>query len=167
MGLKAAYSTSILGASKIYLVDRVPERPSAANKTLQCTPIDFSSSDAVEQIIEANGGLVDRSVDCVDYQAVDTSGEKEQANIILENMVRVTRAYGGMGMPGLYLPQDPGALDDKSAKGQTMISFGKLFREGMSTARVTEPLCLAFAKVCQTRKAHKTRALSHVRSDQR
>ena len=134
----AAYSASILGASKIYLVDRVPERLSAAQKIPECTPIDFTKSDAVDQIIKANGGMVDRSVDCVGYQAVDSSGEKEQPNIILENMIRVTRACGGMGIPGLYLPQDPGASDEKSAKGQILISFGKLF-EKVCRLRVLPP----------------------------
>ncbi|ERF71253.1 hypothetical protein EPUS_05305 [Endocarpon pusillum Z07020] len=129
VGLMASYSTSILGASKIYLVDRVPERLSAARKIPECMPIDFTQSDALYQIIEANDEMVDRSVDCVGYQAVDSSGEKEQPNIILENMIRVTRACGGMGIPGLYLPQDPGSSDEKGPKRQMLISFRKLFEK--------------------------------------
>lgn len=125
----AAYSASIMGASRIYLVDRVPERLSAAEKIPQCTPIDFSKSDAVDQIIEANGGMVDRAVDCVGYQAVNTSGEKEEPNIVLENLIRVTRACGGLGIPRLYVLQDPGAPDEQSKKGQISMSFGKLFEK--------------------------------------
>jgi threonine dehydrogenase-like Zn-dependent dehydrogenase len=96
----AAYSASILGASRIYVVDRVPDRLKAAEKIPQCTPIDFSKSDAVDQIIKENGDMVDRAVDCVGYQAVDSSGKKEEPNIVLENMIRVTRACGGLGIPG-------------------------------------------------------------------
>lgn len=138
----AAYSASILGASRIYVVDRVPERLSAAGKIPQCTPIDFGKSDAVDQIIEANGGMVDRAVDCVGYQAVDNSGKKEQPNIVLENLIRVTRACGGLGIPGLYVPKDPGSADEQSGKGQILISFGKLFEKVSRLAYVR--LCCLF-----------------------
>jgi threonine dehydrogenase-like Zn-dependent dehydrogenase len=98
----AAYSAILRGASSVYVVDRVPERLAAAKK-IGCIPIDFTQSDAVDQIIELNGGMVDRTVDAVGYQAVDPSGSSEKPNIVLENMIRVTRACGGMGIPGLYV----------------------------------------------------------------
>ncbi|BAE61456.1 unnamed protein product [Aspergillus oryzae RIB40] len=100
----AAYSAQLRGASRVFVVDRVPERLAVAEK-IGCTPIDFTKGDAVDQIIRLNGGEVDRSVDAVGYQAVDTSGSKEKPNIVLENMIRVTRACGGMGIPGLYVPR--------------------------------------------------------------
>lgn len=104
VGLMAAYSAALRGASNIYVVDRVAERLEAA-KNIGAIPIDFTKGDAVDQIIEHNGGMVDRSVDAVGYQAVDSSGSSEKANIVLENMIRVTRACGGMGIPGLYVPR--------------------------------------------------------------
>merc|ERR1712098_599884 len=94
-------------------------------------PIDFSKSDAVDQIEKLNGGLVDRAVDAVGYQAVNTSGDKEEPNIVLANLIMVTRPTGGLGIPGLYVPSDPGAPDEKSGKGQILISFGKLFEKGL------------------------------------
>lgn len=100
----AAYSAVIRGASRVYVVDRVPERLEAAAK-IDCIPIDFSKGDAVEQIEKHNGGGVDRSVDCVGYQAVGGNGASEQPNIVLENMIKVTRACGGLGIPGLYVPR--------------------------------------------------------------
>lgn len=102
VGLMAAYSATLRGASRVYVVDRVPERLEAAAK-IGCIPIDFSKSDAVEQIKKHNNGEVDRSVDAVGYQAV--SGSAEQPNIVLENMIKVTRACGGLGIPGLYVPR--------------------------------------------------------------
>ena len=102
----AAYSAQLMGASAVYVVDRVPERLKSAEK-IGCIPIDFSESDAVDQIIEKNGGMVDRAVDAVGYQAVDKGGSKEQPNIVLDNLIRVTRACGGLGIPGLYVPTDP------------------------------------------------------------
>ncbi|KAF4449247.1 alcohol dehydrogenase [Fusarium albosuccineum] len=102
VGLMAAYSAVLRGASRVFVVDRVPERLQAAEK-IGCTPIDFTKGDAVDLIIKGNGGeLVDRSVDAVGYQAVGKSGDTEQPNIVLENMIRVTRACGGLGIPGLY-----------------------------------------------------------------
>lgn len=100
----AAYSAVLRGASRVYVVDRVPERLEAA-ANINCTPIDFSKGDAVEQIKKLNGGEVDRSVDCVGYQAVGASGSSEEPNIVLENMIKVTRACGGLGIPGLYVPR--------------------------------------------------------------
>lgn len=100
----AGYSAVLRGASNIYVVDRVPERLEAARKT-GCIPIDFTKGDAVDQIIKHNGDMVDRSVDAVGYQAVDSNGSSEKANIVLENMIRVTRACGGLGIPGLYVPR--------------------------------------------------------------
>jgi threonine dehydrogenase-like Zn-dependent dehydrogenase len=128
VGLMAAYSAQLRGASRVYVVDRVPERLKAAEK-IGCTPIDFAKSDAVDQIIEANGGMVDRAVDAVGYQAVDKGGSKEQPNIVLENLIRVTRPCGGLGIPGLYVPTDPGAPDKLSGEGQILVPFGKLFEK--------------------------------------
>lgn len=104
----AAYSAILRGASSVYVVDRVPERLAKA-KEIGAIPIDFSKSDAVEQIEKLNGGLVDRAVDAVGYQAVGSSGDKEEPNIVLSNLIKVVRPTGGLGIPGLYVPADPGA----------------------------------------------------------
>ena len=64
VGLMAAYSAQLRGASRVYLIERVPERLKSAER-IGCTPIDFSKGDAVEMIIKENGGMVDRSVDAV------------------------------------------------------------------------------------------------------
>lgn len=104
VGLMAAYSATLRGASRVFVVDRVPERLAAAQK-IGCIPIDFTKVNTVEEIIRLNDGMVDRSVDAVGYQAVDKSGSSEKPNIVLENMISVTRACGGMGIPGLYVPR--------------------------------------------------------------
>jgi threonine dehydrogenase-like Zn-dependent dehydrogenase len=95
-------------------------------------PIDFSKVDAVEEIIKLNNGMVDRSVDAVGYQASSQDGSKEAPSIVLENCIKVTRPTGGIGVPGLYVPSDPGAPDDNSGKGMLLISFGKLFEKGLT-----------------------------------
>ena len=127
----AAYSASLRGASRVYVVDKVPERLNAVKKIRGATPIDFSAGDVVEKIIKENGGkMVDRAVDAVGYQAVGSGkGEGEVPNVVLEQCIKVTRPTGGIGVPGLYVPSDPGAPDEKSARGMMMISFGKLFEK--------------------------------------
>jgi len=86
VGLMAAYSGIIRGASKVYVVDQVPERLESAKK-IGCIPINFTESDPVAQIIKHNGGMVDRAVDAVGYQAVDKGGKKEQPNVVLDQLI--------------------------------------------------------------------------------
>lgn len=141
VGLMAAYSAQLRGASRTFVVDRVPERLQAAEK-IGCIAINFEEGDAVELILKANDGeMVDRSVDAVGYQAVVKGGQKEEPNIVLENMIKVTRACGGLGIPGLYVPTDPGAPDSDSAKGRISLSFGKLFEKVRTPLSLLYPLC--------------------------
>ena len=128
VGLMAAYSAVIRGASRVFVVDRVPERLEAAKK-IGCEPVDFSKVDAVEEIKKLNGGMVDRSVDAVGYQATGGKGSDEVPNIVLEQCIQVTRPTGGIGVPGLYVPSDPGAPDEQSKKGMMSMSFGKFFEK--------------------------------------
>ncbi|QIX01159.1 hypothetical protein AMS68_006676 [Peltaster fructicola] len=131
VGLMAAYSAVIRGASKVFVVDQVKERLQQAEK-IGCTAVNFREGDPVQKIIELNGDMVDRAVDAVGYQAVGSSGDKEQPNVVLDQLIAVTRPTGGLGIPGLYVPSDPGAPDAQSGKGQILISFGKLFEKGLS-----------------------------------
>lgn len=151
VGLMAAYSAVLRGASDVYVVDRVPERLQKA-KDIGCIPIDLSKGDPAEQIKQLRGGYdailasyviidhadvkcrreVDRGVDAVGYQAVAADGKTEQPNAVLEGLIAVVRPTGGLGIPGLYVPKDPGAPDSNSAKGYITFPFGKLFEKGLS-----------------------------------
>lgn len=51
---------------------------------------------------------------------------------MLDQLIMVTRPTGGLGIPGLYVPSDPGAPDEQSGKGQILLSFGKLFEKGLT-----------------------------------
>ncbi|KAJ6471406.1 hypothetical protein C8R45DRAFT_1165105 [Mycena sanguinolenta] len=132
VGLMAAYSAVLRGAAEVYVVDRVPERLAKA-KEIGCTPIDFGTGDPVEQILKLrNGREVDRGVDAVGYQATTGDGKTEQPNAVIEALIRVVRPTGGLGIPGLYVPSDPGAPDAASAKGYISFPFGKLFEKGLT-----------------------------------
>ena len=109
-------------------MDRVPERLTAAKKIPGCVPVDFGKEDAVEAVVRLNGGMVDRSVDAVGYQASGKGGG-EVPNVVLENCIKVTRPTGGVGVPGLYVPRDPGGVDEGSRGGMVSLSFGKLFEK--------------------------------------
>lgn len=153
VGLMAAYSAILRGASRVYVVDRVPERLDAAAK-MGAVPVSFEEADPVARILELNGGMVDRSVDAVGYQAVSKGGAAEVPNIVLENMIQVTRACGGLGIPGLYVPTDPGAPDSAAGKGMISLSFGKLFEKVGSASPVTAmylTLLSQYHRVCRLR----------------
>ncbi|PBK73447.1 GroES-like protein [Armillaria solidipes] len=132
VGLMAAYSALIRGAAEVYVVDRVPERLAKA-KEIGCIPINFTESDPADQIIKLRGGKeVDRGVDAVGYQATSSDGKTEQPNAVLEALIKVVRPTGGLGIPGLYVPTDPGAPDSAAAKGYISFPFGKLFEKGLT-----------------------------------
>ncbi|KAI5121986.1 hypothetical protein M0805_001819 [Coniferiporia weirii] len=132
VGLMAAYSATIRGASEVYVVDRVPERLQKA-KEIGCIPIDFSESDPVEQIRKLRGGNeVDRGIDAVGYRASAVDGKTDQVNAVLEALIDIVRATGGIGVAGVYLPVDPGAPDSATSKGYVSLPFGKLFMKGIS-----------------------------------
>jgi len=132
VGLMAAYSANLQGASEVYVVDRVQERLDKARQ-IGCIPIDFSKSDAVDQILKLRGGReVDRGVDAVGYQATTGDGKTEQPNAVIEALIRVVKPTGGLGIPGLYVPSDPGAPDSAAAKGYISFPFGKLFEKGLT-----------------------------------
>jgi threonine dehydrogenase-like Zn-dependent dehydrogenase len=73
VGLMAADSAKVKGASEIYVVDRVPSRLELAEKHCDATAINLEEADPVEQIEDAHGGGVDRGVDAVGYRAIDPS----------------------------------------------------------------------------------------------
>jgi len=140
VGLMAAYSAKLKGASDIYIVDRVPSRLELAEEHCDATPINFEEGDPVEQIKDLNDGGVDKGVDAVGYQAVDPDKEadgaydpaRENPAVVINNLIRTVRPTGELGIPGLYVPEDPGAPDDMAAQGRIGIDFGLLFEKGQA-----------------------------------
>ena len=142
VGLMAAYSAKLRGASEIYVVDRVSERLDMAEKHCDATPINFDHGDPVEMIKEEHGGMVNRGADCVGYQAMDPDDTdegddyaydpaKENPAQVLNDLIRVVEPTGGLGIVGLYVPEDPGAPDEMAAQGRLGIDFGKFFEKGL------------------------------------
>ena len=78
-------------------------------------------ADQVEQILGVRE--VDCAVDCVGFEAKGRGGE-EQPAIVLNELMDVTRAAGAIGIPGLYVTEDPGAKDTAARTGSLSVRFG-------------------------------------------
>ncbi|WP_428962463.1 glutathione-independent formaldehyde dehydrogenase [Micromonospora fluostatini] len=130
VGLMAAYSAMLMGAAEVFVVDKVPDRLRLA-ESIGATPIDFSTGDAVQQILDRTDGVgTDRGVDAVGYQAHGQGGEEHPA-AVLNSLVDVVRATGMIGVIGLYLAHDPGAPDEHSGRGELLFKMGKFFEKGL------------------------------------
>jgi glutathione-independent formaldehyde dehydrogenase len=129
VGLLAAHSAMIRGASQVFIVDKEPDRLALAEK-IGVTPIDFSRADPVEQVLDATGGRgTDCGVEAVGYQAHDATGQ-EHPELVLDNLVNSVRTPGGIGVVGVYVPQDPGAADDAAKEGRIAWKYGQFFTKG-------------------------------------
>ncbi|WP_341241944.1 glutathione-independent formaldehyde dehydrogenase [uncultured Nocardioides sp.] len=131
VGLMAAYSSLIKGASRVFLVDKVPSRLDLAEK-IGAIPVNFAEVDPVEVITDQTAGEgTDKGIDAVGYQATVSEGE-EQPAIVLNQLVHTVRPTGRLGVVGLYVPSDPGAPDENAAEGKLLFEIGKFFEKGQT-----------------------------------
>ncbi len=130
VGLMAAYSATLFGASKVMVVDRQPDRLRLVEK-IGAIPVDDSQHDPVEQVMELTGGEgADKGCECVGWQAHDPSGT-EHPNQTMNNLVASVRATGAIGVVGVFVPEDPGAPDDLGRHGQVAFDVGLFFQKGL------------------------------------
>ena len=137
VGLMAAYSCVIRGAAEVYVVDHVQDRLDKA-ESIGSIPINYDQGDPVEQIKQKRGGEgTDKGIDAVGYQATKAGssavgGEQDELpNIVLNQLIEVVNPTGFLGIPGLYVPSDPGGVDEGAKRGALSINFGKLFEKGL------------------------------------
>ncbi|KAH8742624.1 hypothetical protein F5883DRAFT_610284 [Diaporthe sp. PMI_573] len=105
VGLLAAYSAVLRGASRVYVIDYVADRlERAAFIADNVISIDFTASDPVQQILAYEPNGVHRAVDCIGWEAVNANLEHE-SNIVLRQMVEVVAHGGGIGGIGIYNSQ--------------------------------------------------------------
>jgi glutathione-independent formaldehyde dehydrogenase len=129
VGLMAAHSAFIRGASRVFVADMEADRLQLARQ-IDATPVDISQGDPVEQILEAtNGRGVDCGVEAVGYQAHDPSGE-EHPELVLDNLVQAVRTTGRIGVVGVYMPEDPGAASTAAKEGRIGWDYGTFFTKG-------------------------------------
>jgi glutathione-independent formaldehyde dehydrogenase len=129
VGLMAAYSAVIKGASKVIIVDRHPDRLSLA-ESIGAITIDDSEESPVEKVLEITKGEgADRGCECVGYQCHDPAGH-EVPNDTMNKLVQCVRPTGGLGIVGVFVPEDPGAKDKLAKEGKLAFDFGKFFQKG-------------------------------------
>jgi len=66
---------------------------------------------------------VDAAIDAVGFQARGHAGG-EQPAIVLNQMIEITRAAWQIGIPGLYVSDDPGAVEDSARREALSLRFG-------------------------------------------
>lgn len=131
VGLMAAHSAMLRGASQVFVVDKEADRLTLAEQ-IGATAVDFSKVDPTETIMDGTDGFgVDCGVEAVGYQAHDASGQ-EHPEMVLDNLVQVVRATGHIGVVGVYVPQDPDAATDEAKEGRVAFNYGMAFDKGIS-----------------------------------
>jgi glutathione-independent formaldehyde dehydrogenase len=126
VGLAAAHSAQLLGAAVVFVGDLIPERLEQA-RSFGCEPIDVSKGDPKDQIEQVLGvPEVDAAVDAVGFEARGhgSDADHEAPATVLNSIMDVTRAAGKLGIPGLYVTGDPGAVDDAAKQGSLSIRIG-------------------------------------------
>jgi threonine dehydrogenase-like Zn-dependent dehydrogenase len=129
VGLTAAHSAMIKGASQVFVVDSHPDRLRLAAQ-MGATPIHSVEQEAVDQILNLTDGKgTDRGCECVGYQCCDRHG-REANHLTMNNLVASTKATGGIGAVGVFVPQDPGAKNELAKEGKMAFDFGAFWFKG-------------------------------------
>jgi len=127
VGLAAAASARILGAAVVMIGDMNDERLKHA-KSVGFEPIDLRKSDKLGDLIEQviKTPEVDASVDAVGFEARGHGAQHdtEAPATVLNSLMTITRAAGGIGIPGLYVTEDPGSKDEAAQHGNLRMRLG-------------------------------------------
>jgi len=127
VGLASACSAHLLGAAVVIVGDMIDERLTQA-KSFGCETIDLrkdaSLGDQIAQIVGVPE--VDSAVDCVGFEARGHGGDAgvERPATVLNSVMTITRAGGSIGIPGLYVTDDPGGVDAAAKTGNLSIRIG-------------------------------------------
>jgi glutathione-independent formaldehyde dehydrogenase len=143
VGLLAAYSALIKGASGVFVVDHVAERLDKAGE-LGAIPVDFRQGDPVEQIRELRraDGLppgeepmngVDVGIDAVGFQAADRAApDEENPTQVISDLARLINPTGHLGIAGVYAEKDLHPAPQGHADGRLTVPWSTFFAKGVS-----------------------------------
>ena len=133
VGLMAAYSANLKGASKVMVVDVHKDRLKLAEE-IGAIAIDDTEGGGVDQILAlTNGKGADRGCECVGYQCCNMHRE-EVPSLTMNNLVKTVKATGGIGVVGVFLPQDPQSKDKLAQEGKLAFDFGQFWVKGQKVA---------------------------------
>jgi len=127
VGLAAAHSAQLLGASVVIVGDMQEERLKQA-ESFGCETVNLAKHDRLGEQIEQILGepIVDCSIDAVGFEASGHGeGAEEQPAVVLNTIMDVTKAGGSLGIPGLYVTEDPGGIDEDAQTGSLKVRFGQ------------------------------------------
>ncbi|HEX7289514.1 MAG TPA: formaldehyde dehydrogenase, glutathione-independent [Conexibacter sp.] len=136
VGLAAAASAQLLGAAVVIVGDLIPERLAQA-RSFGCEAIDVSQGEPKDQIEQLLGvPEVDCAVDAVGFEAHGHGGAagREAPATVLNSLMDLTRAAGKVGIPGLYVTGDPGAVDEAAKVGSLSLRIGLGWAKSLSFA---------------------------------
>jgi glutathione-independent formaldehyde dehydrogenase len=128
VGLAAAASARLLGAAVVIVGDmnnaRLAHARAVGFETVDLS-LDVTLADQIFAILgEAE---VDCAVDCVGFEARGhghAGSQVEAPATVLNSLMEITRAAGRIGIPGLYVTDDPGAADAAARRGSLSIRLG-------------------------------------------
>jgi glutathione-independent formaldehyde dehydrogenase len=125
VGLAAAHAAQLLGAAVVIVGDSIAERLDQA-RSFGCETIDVDKGEIPDQIEQILGVReVDCGVDAVGFEAKGHGRDAgEEPAVVLNSLMEVTRAAGRLGIPGLYVTEDPGAESEEAQEGLLSLSLG-------------------------------------------
>ncbi|MDX3851580.1 formaldehyde dehydrogenase, glutathione-independent [Streptomyces sp. AK02-01A] len=125
VGLAAACSAQLLGAAVVIVGDLNAERLAQA-RSFGCETVDLTKGSAEEQIDQILGTPeVDAAVDAVGFEARAPGKDSEEAPAtVLNSLMSIVRAGGALGIPGLYVTDDPGGVDSDAKTGTLKVRLG-------------------------------------------
>jgi glutathione-independent formaldehyde dehydrogenase len=126
VGLATAHAAQFLGAAVVIVGDLIPERLAQA-RSFGCETVDASKGEPKDQIEQILGvPEVDCGVDAVGFEAKGYGDDatQEAPATVLNSLMDITRAAGSLGIPGLYVTEDPGAQDSAARHGSLSLRLG-------------------------------------------
>ena len=129
VGLAAAASCHLLGAACVIVGDMIPERLAQA-RSFGCETIDLrqdgSLKDHIAEVLPHSDGWVDGAIDCVGFEARGSGSEAsdEVPAQVLNDCMDIVREGGSIGIPGLYVTEDPGGVDAAAQTGNLSMRMG-------------------------------------------
>ncbi|WP_028279850.1 formaldehyde dehydrogenase, glutathione-independent [Arthrobacter sp. H5] len=134
VGLAAAASAQLLGAAVVIVGDLNADRLAQA-RSFGCETVDVSKGDPKDQVEQLLGvPEVDCGVDAVGFEARGhgSDASHEAPATVLNSLMSLTAAGGALGIPGLYVTGDPGAVDDAAKVGSLSITLGTGWAKSLS-----------------------------------
>ncbi|NLU75641.1 formaldehyde dehydrogenase, glutathione-independent [Streptomyces sp. HNM0575] len=125
VGLAAAAAAQLLGAAVVIVGDLNDQRLAQA-RSFGCETVDLTRGSPEEQIEDILGEPeVDAAVDAVGFEARGHGKDAAEAPAtVLNSLMGVARAGASLGIPGLYVTEDPGGIDSDAQTGSLKMRLG-------------------------------------------